>query len=77
MNYLCVFLAFIAGLFAGCLITFWAVIIVWCEFDGPGIFERIATALETVVDPKKKTLRMVDVERGKVYKTHLGGKLRR
>lgn len=39
--------------------------------------ERIAAALETVIDKKKKTLRMVDVERGKVYKTHLGGKLRK
>jgi hypothetical protein len=38
--------------------------------------ERIASALETVVDRKKRTLRMVDVERGKVYKTHLGKSLR-
>jgi hypothetical protein len=37
--------------------------------------ERIANALDTIVDRKKKTLRMVDVERGKVYKTHLGKKL--
>lgn len=37
--------------------------------------ERIANSLEIIVDKKKKTLRMVDVERGKVYKTHLGGKL--
>lgn len=36
---------------------------------------RIANALETVVDQKKRTLRMVDVDRGKVYKTHLGKKL--
>lgn len=36
---------------------------------------RIATALETIIDKKKKTLRMVDVDRGKVYKTHLGKKL--
>jgi hypothetical protein len=39
--------------------------------------ERIALALETVVDRKKRTLRMVDVERGNVYKTHLGKSLRR
>lgn len=37
--------------------------------------ERIASALEKVIDPKKRTLRMVDVDRGKVYKTHLGNKL--
>ena len=37
--------------------------------------ERIATSLEIIVDRKKKTLRMVDVERGQVYKTHLGRKL--
>lgn len=36
---------------------------------------RIANALETVVDQKKRTLRMVDVDRGKVYKTHLGKSL--
>jgi hypothetical protein len=39
--------------------------------------ERIATSLELVVDRKKRTLRMVDVDRGKVYKTHLGGKLKK
>lgn len=39
--------------------------------------ERIADALEIVIDKKKKTLRMVDVDRSKVYKTHLGGKLRK
>jgi hypothetical protein len=39
--------------------------------------ERIALCLETVVDRKKKHLRMCDTERGKVYKTHLGGKLRK
>lgn len=38
---------------------------------------RIANCLETVVDQKKRTLRMVDVERGKVYKTHLGKGLRK
>jgi hypothetical protein len=38
---------------------------------------RIANALETVVDQKKRTIRMVDVERGKVYKTHLGKGLRK
>lgn len=40
--------------------------------------ERLIKALEklaSVVDSKKKTLRMVDVDRGKIYKTHLGGKL--
>lgn len=41
------------------------------------VLERIAKALEIVVDTKKKTLRMVDVERGKVYKSHLGRKLRK
>lgn len=39
--------------------------------------ERIASALELIVDKKKRTLRMVDVERGNVYKAHLGGKLRK
>lgn len=38
---------------------------------------RIANALETVIDQKKRHVRMVDVERSKVYKTHLGGKLRK
>lgn len=38
--------------------------------------ERIALAFETIIDGKKRTLRMVDVERGKVYKTHLGNSLR-
>lgn len=37
---------------------------------------RIAVALELIVDKKKRTLRMVDVDRGKVYKTHLGRKLK-
>ncbi len=37
---------------------------------------RIANALETIVDKEKRTLRMVDVDRAKVYGTHLGGKLR-
>jgi hypothetical protein len=43
------------------------------------LLERLVTALETLalcVDRKKKTVRTVDVERGKVYKTHLGKKLR-
>lgn len=39
--------------------------------------ERIANALDVVVDRKKRTLRMVDVDRSKVYKTHLGKKLSR
>jgi chemotaxis regulatin CheY-phosphate phosphatase CheZ len=39
--------------------------------------ERIATVLETTIDAKKRTLRMVDLERGKVYKTHLGKSLRK
>lgn len=39
--------------------------------------ERIAAALEIVVDRKKRTLRTVDIERGKVYKTHLGKSLRK
>lgn len=39
--------------------------------------ERLARDLETVIDHKKRTLRMVDVERGKVYKTHLGKSLRK
>lgn len=38
--------------------------------------ESIAHSLETIVDKKKRTLRMVDVDRSKVYKTHLGKKLR-
>jgi len=45
--------------------------------------ERIADALESivgllkvVVDPAKRTLRLEDVERAKVYSTHLGEKLR-
>lgn len=37
--------------------------------------ERFAFALETIIDRKKRTLRMVDVDRGKVYKTHLGKRL--
>lgn len=37
--------------------------------------ERIASAIEKVIDKKKRTVRMVDVDRGKVYKTHLGKKL--
>lgn len=40
------------------------------------VLHRIADSLDTIIDKKKKTLRMVDVERGKVYKTHLGKKLR-
>jgi len=41
--------------------------------------ERLTVAFESLslcVDVKKKCFRMVDVERGKVYKTHLGKKLR-
>lgn len=38
--------------------------------------ERIADALEICTDQEKKALRMFDVERANVYKTHLGGKLR-
>jgi hypothetical protein len=37
--------------------------------------ERIANCLESIVDKEKGTLRMVDVERGNVYKTHLGKNL--
>lgn len=37
--------------------------------------ERIATVLEMALDKKKQALRTVDVDRGKVYKTHLGKKL--
>jgi hypothetical protein len=40
---------------------------------------RIAKSLETLtnlVDPDKNALRMYDVERATVYKTHLGEKLR-
>lgn len=45
--------------------------------------ERIASALESisnsfgfVVDEEKRTLRMVDIDRAKVYSAHLGEKLR-
>lgn len=38
--------------------------------------ERIASALETVLDKDKSCIRMVDVDRANVYKTHLGEKLR-
>jgi hypothetical protein len=38
--------------------------------------ERIADSLDVIIDRRKKTLRMVDVERGNVYKTHLGKNLR-
>lgn len=38
-------------------------------------FESIAQSLKTVVDRKKRFIRMVDIDRGKVYKTHLGKKL--
>lgn len=37
--------------------------------------ERIANALESVLDKEKGCLRMVDVDRANVYKTHLGKKL--
>lgn len=37
--------------------------------------QDISQTLDFIVDTKKKTLRMVDVDRGKVYKTHLGKKL--
>lgn len=38
---------------------------------------RMAFYLSLIIDNKKKTLRMVDVDRSKVYKTHLGGKLKK
>lgn len=38
---------------------------------------RIANVLETVCGQKKRTIRTIDIDRGKVYKTHLGGKLRK
>jgi hypothetical protein len=38
--------------------------------------ERIANSLEAIVDKKKRVARTIDVERSKVYKTHLGKKLR-
>jgi hypothetical protein len=41
------------------------------------VLHQIRDLLATIIDKKKRTLRMVDVERGKVYKTHLGGKLRK
>jgi len=37
--------------------------------------ERIANVLEAVLDKKRGCLRMVDVDRASVYKTHLGKKL--
>lgn len=37
--------------------------------------EKIAKLLGVAIDPRKRTVRTVDVERGKVYKTHLGKKL--
>lgn len=42
------------------------------------LLERAIKALETLalcVDQETKTLRMVDVKRGEVYKTHLGQRL--
>jgi hypothetical protein len=38
--------------------------------------ESIADSLRVVVDYDKRVLRMEDVERGKVYSSHLGKKLR-
>jgi hypothetical protein len=40
------------------------------------VLHRIADSLDTIIDKKKRTLRMVDVDRGKVYKTHLGKNMR-
>jgi len=37
----------------------------------------ISECLLTVVDGNDKSLRMKDIERAKVYSTHLGGKLHR
>lgn len=41
----------------------------------PDPLERIANVLDMVLDHDKNALRMFDVERGNVYKTHLGKKL--
>lgn len=41
------------------------------------ILSRIAIALEKVVDNKKKAIKTIDIGRAKVYKTHLGNKLRK
>ena len=41
------------------------------------LIERFVIAVEKLAGcVKNKTVRIVDVERGKVYKTHLGKKLR-
>lgn len=37
--------------------------------------EKLTVTLMRVVDPDKSTIRMEDVERAKVYSTHLGKKL--
>ena len=42
-------------------------------------FKRLVVALETIArafDPDRSCIRMVDVDRAKVYGEHLGGKLR-
>jgi hypothetical protein len=39
------------------------------------VLHQIRDLLATIIDKKKRTLRMVDVDRSKVYKTHLGRKL--
>lgn len=41
------------------------------------VLHQIRDLLATIIDKKKKTLRMVDVDRGKVYGKHLGKKLRK
>lgn len=38
--------------------------------------ERIADVLEDAYNVKKKAFQMVDIDRSKVYKTHLGKSLR-
>lgn len=38
--------------------------------------ENLCNVLNLVVDKKEKCIRMVDIDRGKVYKIHLGTKLK-
>jgi hypothetical protein len=40
------------------------------------MLQRIAIALESVIDKEKGAVRTIDIGRAEVYKTHLGEKLR-
>jgi hypothetical protein len=37
---------------------------------------RIADSLDVIIDRERGVLKMIDVDRAKVYSTHLGGKLK-